>query len=211
MRKSIRATYLVTAALITWVALSLHFALTLERSLAHGGAVLGAVALYFSFFTILTNLLAALVLTGAAIGWREASRPGIAAAITVYLCIVGGVYLVLLRNPYGPYDLQFAADATLHYATPVLFGFYWLVFVRKGSLKWRAPFVWLLYPVAYLAFSLLRGAMTGFYLYPFLNVAALGYPRVLASSLLLMVIFLGLGFGAVAIDRMSALSRPETR
>jgi hypothetical protein len=133
------------------------------------------------------------------------------AAVTVYLCIVGSVYLVLLRNPYGPYDLQFAADATLHYATPVLFGFYWLVFVRKGSLAWRAPFVWLLYPVAYLGFSLLRGAMTGFYLYPFLNVAALGYPRVLASSLLLMVIFLGLGFGAVAIDRMSALSRPETR
>jgi hypothetical protein len=206
-----RRTYLIISTLIIWAALALHFALTLERSLAHGGTVLGAVALYFSFFTILTNLLAALVLTGAALGRREASRPGIAAAVTVYLCIVGGVYLILLRNPYEPYDLQFAADATLHYVTPVLFAFYWLRFARKGSLAWRTPFVWLLYPVAYLAFSLLRGAMTGFYLYPFLNVTALGYPRALVNSLLLMGIFLGLGFGAVAVDRMPALGRPEVR
>ena len=50
------------------------------------------------------------------------------------------------------------ADRLLHYVIPLAFVAYWMIFVPKGTLRWTAPLVWLIYPLAYLAVSLVRGA-----------------------------------------------------
>ena len=60
----------------------------------------------------------------------------------------------------------------------------------------------MLYPVGYAAFSLLHGAVTGFYPYPFLEVRQLGYERVLLNMGLLTAAFAVLGLILVGIDRL---------
>lgn len=56
--------------------------------------------------------------------------------------------------------------------------------------------------MGYAAFSLLHGAVTGFYPYPFLEVRQLGYERVLLNMGVLTAAFAVLGLILVGIDRL---------
>ena len=67
--------------------------------------------------------------------------------------------------------------------------------LAAGPVPW-----WLIFPIAYAAWSLIHGAATGSY--PFLNAAELGYQRVLINMAVLMAAFALLGLLLVAIDRM---------
>jgi hypothetical protein len=92
--------YAVVGALLGWFALALQLYLMLVQS--SGPAMLGTVITYFSFFTILTNLLTALVFTAIAFspetGWGQWFRsPSVQAATAVYIAIVGIIYQLLLR------------------------------------------------------------------------------------------------------------------
>ena len=60
---------------------------------------------------------------------------------------------------------------------------------------------WLVYPVAYLVYTMVRGRIVGTYPYPFLNVSTLGYLQALANAMVLLVVFLGIGALIIAISR----------
>ncbi|TVQ16682.1 MAG: hypothetical protein EA364_00100, partial [Balneolaceae bacterium] len=49
-------------------------------------------------------------------------------------------------------------------------------------------FSWLLYPVLYLLFILIIGNFSGFYPYPFLDVAELGIGKVMVISFYLLIV-----------------------
>jgi hypothetical protein len=162
---------------------------------------------YFSFFTIETNLLVALVLTvfcARPQAEQFLTRPSVKSALVVYIIIVGVVYAVLLRNLWHPHGLQRLADVVLHDAIPFLYAFYWLAFLPKGSLRWSDPAWWLVYPVLYFLYSVLRGAAFGIYLYPFFDVARLGFARVTMNGIGLLAGFFGLGVVLTAIDHSLA-------
>ena len=57
-----------------------------------------------------------------------------------------------------------------------------------------APCWWLAWPLGYAAYALLRGAATGFYPYPFVDVPSLGMGRVLGNVAGLCIVFLATGF-----------------
>src|ERR1700685_3052623 len=93
--------YAAVGALLGWFALALQLYLILVQ--APGPERLGAVINYFSFFTILTNILTASVFTAVALqpkgGWGQwLCRPSVQAATAVYIAIVGMVYQLLLRQ-----------------------------------------------------------------------------------------------------------------
>jgi hypothetical protein len=67
--------------------------------------------------------------------------------------------------------------------------------------RWKSAVVWLGYPLVYAAYSLIHGAVTGFYPYPFINVSNLGYDKVLINMAVLVLVFLGLGLALIGIDR----------
>jgi hypothetical protein len=77
----------------------------------------------------------------------------------------------------------------------------WFLLTCKAVLKWKNIFPWLLYPVTYIMFILIRGAFSGFYPYPFINVSELGYNKVLINCLGLLLVFLFLSLLIVAIGR----------
>jgi hypothetical protein len=193
------------AAFLGWLGLGIQFYLMLIQSPPGGMAIAATIVSYFSFFTILTNLLTAVVLTLAlnpySRGGKWASRPSVQAATAVYIAIVGITYSLLLRDLWNPQGLQKFADVLLHDVMPILYVLYWLIFARKDGLRAKDAVIWLVYPAVYSVYLLVRGAIFGLYPYPFIDVRELGYPRMLANAALFVGFFLGVGLIAVAISR----------
>jgi hypothetical protein len=156
---------------------------------------------YFSFFTILTNMLITAILVAALA--RPASRlaqPGAFAAGAVYIFVVAVTYQLLLRG--DPHGLSLLADTGLHAIAPALFILIWLLWTPKSRLRWSEPAAWLIYPALYTAYILLRGALFHLYPYFFVDVDTLGYARALLNGVLFLAGFWLLGLGAVALGRM---------
>ncbi|MFQ3617883.1 MAG: Pr6Pr family membrane protein [Cyanobacteriota bacterium] len=206
--------YAVLFALVGWFALLLQLQLMIDTSLAKGLTAWTAIARYFSYFTIENNLLVALVLTAVALRSSSATgrffqNPTVQSAIACYITIVGVVYHLLLRNIWNPTGWQLVVDNLLHYVMPAAYGLFWLAFVPKFALRWKDLFAWLIYPLGYCGFTLVRGAITNWYPYPFINVVELGYPRVFVN-----ILFVFLGFAVVALIFLAIarfLSRTKTQ
>jgi hypothetical protein len=203
-------------AALGWFALALQLRLAIGFSLARGFSVSHGFVVYFGFFTVLTNILVALVLTVACL--RPASRgflarPRTRSAVLVYIAMVGVIYSLLLRHVWTPAGTQLIADRLLHDVLPPLYLAYWIAFVPKGELRWIDPVFWLAYPVAYFGYILLRGAIIGTYPYAFLDAAALGYPRLAVNGVILLAAFLASGCLCVGVDqalRRRKLSAPAS-
>jgi hypothetical protein len=196
--------YAAVGALLGWFALVLQLCLMIIQ--APGPERLGAVITFFSFFTILTNMLTALVFTAVALqpkgGWGQWLRqPSIQAATAVYIAIVGMVYQLLLRQLWNPQGAQWVADVLLHSIVPVGYVLYWLLFAPRTGLSWRDAVTWLAYPGVYLVYTLARGAVSGLYPYPFVDVKVLGYAGVLPRAAGFLLVFLGMGLLVVAVGR----------
>ena len=195
----------IAAGILGWAALILQYALVLTGTL--GADSFTRTINFFSFNTIVTNILAALALTLPIMAPQSAlgqffSKPTVRTAITAYMIIVMGVVYLILRHltKFEGWDL--VADVILHYVMPVLFVIDWLFLVPKQTLKLSDTLRWLAYPIVYLAWTFIHGAYSGFYPYPFLNNNELGIARVLLNEAGLIVIFLVLGFILVTGGRM---------
>lgn len=194
---------MVAGAIIGWAAVLLQLYLILINRVA---SVPETLVRFFSFYTILTNILLAFCFTvllarpssGAG---RFFAQPNKLTAIAVYISIVGIVYNVVLRFLWGPEGLQRVVDESLHVVTPLLFILFWFLFVNKRSLTWKNVFPWLIYPLVYVMVILIRGALSGFYPYPFIDVAKLGYNNVLLNSGGLFLMFLLFSLLLIAIAK----------
>ncbi|WBA43393.1 Pr6Pr family membrane protein [Hymenobacter canadensis] len=158
---------------------------------------LETVVRFFSYFTILTNTLVAgyFLVRSLAPGsrWgRWAARAEVGTALTVYILVVGVVYQAVLRGLVPLAGWGILVDNILHGLVPLYMLGFWLLLIAGQPVRWRTLPCWLLYPAAYLAYTLLRGPSAGFYPYPFVDVAALGYRPVLRNCLLVLVVMLAI-------------------
>ncbi len=141
---------------------------------------------FFTFFTILTNILVALYFTSSAfklksIPFNWYSYKGTLTAITAFIFIVGLVYQLVLRKVWQPTGLQRIVDELLHTIIPLYVLIYWFFNINKNDLQIKSILKWLLYPVLYLLFVLIRGNFSGYYPYPFINVSEIGYQKTLVN------------------------------
>lgn len=196
--------FAAVAAALGWTALATQFYLSVNLSIASGKSLLGGLVTYFSFFTILTNILVAMALTAPLVrgGSRVTaffSRPTVNTGIATSIVVVGIGYFLLLRHVWDPKGLQLVADVLLHYVMPVLFVVYWWVGVPKGDVRRADIWYWMLYPVAFLLLAMVRGALSGIYPYYFIDAGTLGYTRAFANAVGVL-----LGFVAVALLLVAA-------
>jgi len=201
LKKKKERIFIITGATLTWLALILQFALIIiDRSLSIAGTIIQ----FFSYFTILTNLLVALCYTNLIISEKDIffTKPNTLSAITVYIAIVGLIYNLVLRQQWNPTGIRKLVDELLHSVNPLLFILYWILFVPKGGLQWKNIFSWLVYPAAYCIYVLTRGSITGLYPYPFMEVNNLGYNKVLLNCGLICLLFLVFSFLLVAIAKL---------
>ena len=178
-------------------ALSIRVVASLEQFQGDVGATLWHLA---GFFTVLTNLLVALHFFAIAAGWRV---PGArVAGLVLWIGLVGIVYHLLLAQLWSPEGLAWWADQGLHTLVPVLVAIWWVAFVPSWSPSWRVILVWQGWPLAYVVYAILRGALTGFWPYPFLDPDLNGALGVAANLLGLLVSFLLFGAALAFVDHL---------
>jgi hypothetical protein len=198
--------FAASAALLGWLALAVQLLLSIQLTVANGQGMWVGVWTYLGYFTITTNVLVALALTATASGPRGAisrffGRPDVHTAIAMSIVIVSAIYNLLLRQLWHPQGWQLAADMTLHDVMPVLFLLYWWLAVPKTTLRWQQVVYWQLYPAAYFAYVLARGAVNDWYPYPFLDAATLGYLRVLIDACIVLLVFIAVALLLIALAR----------
>lgn len=170
-------------ALITWFSVVLQFYLR-DQNITN----------FFSYFTVLCNLLIAVSLTFSSItatsGWgRFFSRLSVQSAIGLYIFIVCLVYNLVLRGILTLTGWRLFVDNMLYVVVQVLYLFYWAFFRTKGTLKWQDGVLWILFPFFYLFYSLIRGPVVNWYPYSFLNAGKLGYGKVILNIGVMLTIF----------------------
>ena len=162
--------------------------------------------IYLDYFTVLTNALLAITLVVSAkpsrgrLG-RWLTQPASLTAIAASILIVSVVYNLLLRGIWQPTGWRRLADELLHVVMPVIGVVFWWLETRGAHVRLRPLLAWQLYPLGYLAYALLRGAVDGRYPYPFLDVPALGYSRVLLNAVGVALVFFMVGGAMLAIAR----------
>ena len=143
---------------------------------------------YFSFFTIQSNLMAAAILIYGAVRVIKpdalSRRDILRGAIMLYMAMTGIVYGLLLSGYQEALQTTVAwADTVLHKIIPLVMVIDWLVDPPAHRITWRQARWWIVYPVAYLIYSLIRGPIVDWYPYPFVDPdESGGYLGVAANS-----------------------------
>ncbi|MDF2792567.1 Pr6Pr family membrane protein [Pseudomonas orientalis] len=199
--------FVAAAALAGWVGLAIQQYLILYSRWSSGASLLGGLISFLSFFTVLTNTLVVVVLSYALITRESAAKrfflkPAISSAIATSIVVVSLAYNLLLRHLWSPEGFQFIADELLHDVMPLLFLIYWWRCVPKGTLRLKHIAGWVIYPLVYFAYVLLRGHMLGQYQYPFLDVDSLGYPQVFVNAGGILLGFLLIALAVIGLDRL---------
>lgn len=154
---------------------------------------------FFSYFTNLSNIFGSVVFIVGAIRLLRGVAPSavdvaIRGASVVYLVFVGIVFNTLLLNAdLG--DLQPWVNVVHHMLMPLAVLVDWLVWPPRQRIAIRTAFAWMIFPAVYVVYCLIRGAIVGFYPYPFFNPAAVGgYGGVALYCAAMLVAFVALAF-----------------
>jgi hypothetical protein len=144
---------------------------------------------FFSYFTIQSNVIAVAVLLWVAlksdsVGERML-RDMIRGAPVLYLSVTGIVFAVLLSDL--PLVTVPFANTVLHKLMPVVVVMDWIIDPPSPGVSFRKALVWMVYPLGWLAYTMVRGYLIGWYPYPFLNPAKMGgYGNVLGIILMIL-------------------------
>ena len=204
--------FTAAAALAGWVGLAIQQYLIFYSRWSTGASLLGGLINFVSVFTVRTTTRAVVVLSYAVVNRDSAAKrfflaPRVSSAIAVSILVVGLAYSLLLRHLWQPEGFQLVADELLHDVMPVLFFIYWWRCVPKGTLHLKHIGAWVIYPLVYFAYALLRGDLLGQYQYPFIDVSTLGYPQVFVNAAGILAGFVLIALAVVGLDK--ALKRTQ--
>lgn len=171
---------------------------------ADEGEVFGALVNFFSFFTIQTNIL--VVITMALLAFNANSFTASApwrAANTLYITLVALVYHIVLAPTHFPVGIGIWSNFSTHTFIPLAVIFDWFVFSDKSTLNIRHPIKWLIFPITYCAYTLIRGSIVGWYPYPFLDHNNISYSEISINVIVLIVIFYTFGMLFVGYAKLT--------
>ena len=215
-----RRVYAIAAG-ITWFGLALGMVLTIFNVYppvdvqpnafgAHPDGLAGLpgrVMDSLSYFTNLSNVLVAVVLTMLA---RNPDRGGavwhaVRMDSLVMIVITGLIYAIVLAPDAQVEGLDIIVNAIKHYIVPAMTVFLWLLVGPRRQLTFVSVFTALVIPIAWAVYTLIRGEFIAAYPYGFLNVIAYGLPAVLTNIAGVAVLGIILGLLFWAVDRLLSL------
>ncbi|MFF2053631.1 Pr6Pr family membrane protein [Leifsonia sp. NPDC058194] len=184
---------------------------------------------FFSYFTIESNLAAAVVLAVGAVlvVTRRTADPAsytvIRAAVVVYMGVTGIVYNLLLRGlaVTGGGDTPSWTNEVMHVIAPAYLLLDWVFAPGRTPVRWRHVGTILAFPLLWVAYTLIRGPlvfdqiknMATWYPYPFLNPARSehGYASVAIWVVIIAAVFAALAVVVVAVSHWRSRSRSRPR
>lgn len=161
---------------------------------------------FFSYFTIQSNVIGAVALLWTAAKWRTGRTTGldlVRGGATVYLTVTFVVFALLLSGT----DVDTAipwVNTVLHGIFPIAVMVDWVLTRPVAVIRFRQSLVWLLYPIAWVGYTMARGPIAGWYPYPFLNPANGGLASVTGYIAAIFV------FGLILCGVVSAVGRWRT-
>ena len=189
---------------------------------------------FLLYFTNLSNIAVACYLWGAGIAElrgvnEEQVRPWhgkVKHALMLAITVTGIVAHFMLNGGGVMAGGTFHWEMLLlHYVVPVGMIADWLLFDRKGTMTKAEPPTWTFFPLAYVVYIYVMVLGLGFscesgvdfgnnmpasrFPYPFLDVDTLGAGGVVAIIVVLIVVFVALGYVYVLIDRKLASKRVQ--
>ena len=196
----VRRIYAGLFAIVGW------FAIVGQYLAGHSYSVASTID-YFSYFTILSNILVAAILTSTAIAaqssfWHYLRRPSVGAAAAVYITVTGLTYYFILAAQYDLHGWTKFFDHLLHYVMPPAYVLFWLVFVPKGRLTFKTALWALVPPILYAVYTFIHGPWTGLYPYPFVDVPKIGIRQTVINVAEFVIFFFIASVIFLAIDRL---------
>jgi hypothetical protein len=176
---------------------------------------------YFAYFTIHTSLIAATVLSVAAVrdlqGKADTKALTLARlSVSTYAIVVAVVYNALLRGtevlPTDPdfgYVWPVLPNEILHVWGPIFIVIDFALTKTKTHLKFKQIFWVLLFPLAWLVFTIIRGLATDWWAYWFLNPnLEAGVTGVVTFILAIVVFMLVSASISLGLNKLSTKARP---
>ena len=156
----------------------------------------------FAFFTIQSNLIVGGTTALLAVRLDRPSTVFRAFRLIglVAITVTGVVYHVALARIFDLDGIDQLGNQLVHTVVPLLAVIGWLIFGPRGLTSRRVAWLSLLFPVCWLAFTLIRGAVINWYPYPFINVSVIGYAKAILNAFWVALLLLGVAAGATALD-----------
>ena len=164
---------------------------------------------FFSYFTILSNIVVIIVLLAL---WRGRIRPtpvwrALRMDSLLMITVTGLIFVIVLAPDVHLQGLQYVTNTIEHYITPVLTILTFLVWGPRRWFRVATVFTALIIPLAWVAYALARGAVIDAYPYGFLDVATLGWGKALVNIGGVLVLGIVLGFIYLGLDRLLSRRR----
>lgn len=128
--------------------------------------------------------------------------------IVMIIAATGLIYFVFIEPNVEYMDLGSYGKLVTHYLVPALVIGYFIAYTKNFTLEYRNLFLWLVYPVAYMGFLIIRGIVTDDYIYSFLHVDEVGVLGLALMTILLLVLMVLLSVLAVYFNKKQKLKWP---
>lgn len=126
---------------------------------------------------------------------------GVRAMVVVYSFMVVMIFDLVLQDLWEAEGMQFLLNYLMHKVIPIFYIIYWFNDRPRAHLKYSFSIPWLIAPVIYLTATLIRGHLTGYYPYPFIDVDRIGMATVLYNSVGMLFLFWLASILLIWIDR----------
>lgn len=193
-------------SIIGFVAILVQMFSSIGHSFEKGRSLALALNIYFSYFTVICNLLVSVGLLTLSI-WPDSPlgkwyrRPAVSAAFCLYILIVGIIFYALLVNTWKPEGPEFFATHAMHFYIPLAYFFIWFSSLRESNLRYQTVFKWLIFPACYFGYLMIRGMIINLYPYFFVDVSKYGFLGVLQFALGILVFFTLIGSLLIFVDQ----------
>ncbi|WPF81866.1 Pr6Pr family membrane protein [Sanguibacter sp. 4.1] len=199
----VQRTWHAATALLAGTGVVMEVVVALLDGPGEAGSMLERLVRLFSYFTILSNVLVCVVAVLLAVRPDRDGRVFRVARLDAILCIAvtGIVYNTVLRGLVELSAAGAVSNLLLHVLSPLAVVVGWVLFGPRPRID-RSTIGWsLVAPLAWIAYTFVRGEIVGWYPYPFLDAAEDGYASALLSTLVVAVVFLVLAAGAGWLDQ----------
>ncbi len=164
------------AAAIGWFAVALQYWLVITGDI--GPDPVNRTINFFSYFTILTNIVAAVAMTASVLAPGSFFKPPVGSHRHRHLHDRRLHHLP--SDPARPLEspgleLGRRHEPALRHAGALRID--WLLFVPKATVPWRTALLALVYPLIYMGWTLWHSSWSGFYPYPFVDISQIGLEK----------------------------------
>lgn len=157
----------------------------------------------FSYFTIQSNLFVLGTSIALAVSirrdgwlWRIVRLDALLGII-----ITGIVYDFVLAQLVHPTGWALAATIGFHYISPWATLLGWFLFGPRPRIGWRTMGLAFIWPLAWLVYTFVRGAITGWYPYPFLDVTLIGFADSIRNSAVILLVAIAIAAALTLLDK----------